>query len=185
MSMVFRYLKRAITPVLLAAVAMVIAAEELLWQLAKIYALLGKLPVFRAIENGIRRLPPYGALVLLGLPAVALAPVKLLAFYWLASGHALLGGGTIVTAKIAGTAFVARLYQLTRPALIQIPWFAWCEAQVLRLRASAYAVWADSAIGRLVTRRVHALREKLGAWRQRRRTWIARRWSALRTLLRA
>ena len=180
-----RFLKRLLTPLLLGAAAIVIAAEELLWQLAKVYALIGKLPVFRAIEAWIQTLPRYGALVLLGLPAVALAPVKLLAFYWLASGHALLGGGTIITAKIAGTAFVARLYQLTRPALVQIGWFAWCESQVLRLRAAAYATWANSAVGRLVTRRLRVMREWLGVWRQRRKSWIARRWNAIRVLLRA
>jgi hypothetical protein len=182
--MLFRFLKRTMTPVLLGLAAILIAAEELLWQLAKIYAILGKLPVFRTIEVWIQRLPPYGALAILGLPAVALAPVKLLAFYWLASGHAILGGSTIITAKIAGTAFVARLYQLTRPALLQLGWFSWSEFQVLRLRAAAYALWANSAIGRLVIQQMRALREWLKLWRQRRKTWIARRWQAVRMLLR-
>jgi len=180
-----RALKRILTTILLGVAAIVIAAEELLWQFAKVYALLGKLPVFRSIEAWITRLPPYGSLVLLGLPAVALAPVKLLAFYWLASGHALLGGGTIITAKIAGTALVARLYQLTRPALVRIRWFAFCEEQVLRLRAAAYETWANSAVGRLAIRRLRAMREWLRVWRQRRKNWIARRWQAIRVLMRA
>lgn len=179
-----RALKRVLTPPLLALAALVIAAEELLWRLAKVYAWLGRLPVLRTLERWASSLPPYGALLLFAIPSLALAPVKLLAFYWIAGGHPALGAGTIVSAKIAGTAFVARIYQLTRPALITLGWFAWCESKFLALRAAAYRLWRDSALGRWTSSRVRRFREQFRRWRERCRHWLTQRRQAIRARLR-
>lgn len=168
-----RFLKRLLTPILLVVASIFFLAEELLWRLAALFALLGKLPVFHQLELWIAALPPYGALAIFALPAVALAPVKLLALYWLAGGHPGLGIGTIVVAKVAGTALVARIYQLTRAKLLTLAWFAWCEAKVLALRAAAYGLWRDLPIGRWVIQRWRR-------WRERGRSWVARRWAAIR-----
>ncbi len=164
-----RIAKRLITYPLLLIAGIVLLAEEALWRLSGLLALLGKLPVFRNLEAWIRGVPPFAALALFGAPAVALAPVKLLALYWLAGGHPVLGIGTILTAKIAGTALVARLFQLTQPQLLTIGWFRWGYEGVLRLRAAAYGLWIDSAVGRW--------------WRRQRalhKGWIRRRWDAIR-----
>jgi len=168
-----RWAKRLLTPVLLAIATLFFVAEELLWRLAKIFALLGKLPLFHQLEQLISALPPYGALAILALPALALAPIKLLALYWLAGGHPALGVGTIITAKVLGTALVARIYQLTRAKLLTLAWFAKFEAKVLALRAAAYGLWRNSAVGRWISQRWHS-------WRERSRNWLARRWAAIR-----
>ncbi len=168
-----RFLKRLLTPILLVAATLFFVVEELLWRLAAIFAWLGKLPVFHQIEQWIAALPPAGALAIFALPALALAPIKLLALYWLAGGHPGLGIGTIVVAKVAGTALVARIYQLTRAQLLTLAWFAWCEAKVLALRAAAYGLWRNFPIGRWIVQRWHA-------WRERGRSWMARRWAAIR-----
>lgn len=146
--------------------------EEALWRLAAVLALLGKFAVFRSMEEWLRGLPPWGALAMFGVPAVALAPIKLLALYWLAGGHPALGIGTILTAKVAGTALVARLFQLTQTQLLSIDWFRWLYEHVLRLRAAAYALWAESAVGRWWRRE-----------RARQKGWIRRRWEAARAHL--
>src|SRR5262249_54439763 len=112
----------------------------------------GRLPVFRSIERGIAALPPYAALAVFFAPSLALIPVKLCALWLIAKGHAFLGVTVIVIAKIAGTAVVARLFMLTKPALMKLAWFArlytrwtaWKDALVARVRASA----AWQAIGR-------------------------------------
>jgi len=169
-----------LTPPLLLAAALFFLAEGLLWRLAGVYAWLGRLPVFRTLEARIRTLPPYAALALFGTPAVALAPVKFLALYWLAGGHPTWGITTIAAAKIAGTALVARIYQLTRATLITLPWFAWCETQLLNAKKAAYAWWRSTFIGRLAREQWRAVRERFRAWRLRRRTWLARRWAAIR-----
>ncbi len=164
-----RILKRLFTYPLLVVAGVVLVVEEALWRLSGLLALLGKLPVFRAMEDWLRAVPPMGALALFGVPAVALAPVKLLALYWLAGGHPVLGIGTILTAKIMGTAIVARLFQLTQTQLLTIQWFRWIYEQVMRLRAAAYGLWAESVVGRL--------------WRRERaknKGWVRRRWEAAR-----
>lgn len=168
-----RFLKRLLTPILLVAATLFFVVEELLWRLAAIFAWLGKLPVFHQIEQWIAALPPASALAIFALPALALAPIKLLALYWLAGGHPGLGIGTIVVAKVAGTALVARIYQLTRAQLLTLAWFAWCEAKVLALRAAAYGLWRNFPIGRWIVQRWRA-------WRERGRSWMARRWAAIR-----
>lgn len=161
--------KRVITYPLLLLAGVALLVEEALWRLSAVYALLGRLPVFRAIEAWVRGLPPYGALALFGVPSVALAPVKVLALYWLAGGHPVLGIGTIATAKVAGTALVARLFQLTQPQLLTIGWFRWSYGKVMAVRATAYGLWMESAVGRW--------------WRRERakhRGWVRRRWEAAR-----
>jgi len=164
-----RILKRLITYPLLALAGVIILAEEALWRLSAVVALLGKLPFFHWLEGWIRGLPPLGALAIFGLPGLALAPIKLLAFYWMAGGHPYLGVGTILTAKVAGTAVVARLFQLTQPQLLTIGWFRWVFEHVMRLRAAAYGLWANSVVGRW--------------WRRERakhKGWVRRRWEAAR-----
>lgn len=165
-----RFLKRLITYPLLLLAGVVLLVEEALWRLAAVLALIGRLPVLHAIETAIRGVPRSGALALFGLPAVCLAPIKLLALYWLAGGHPMLGIGTILAAKIAGTALVARLFQLTRPQLLSIGWFRWLHDRVLQLRAAAYGLWTNSAPGRWWRRT-----------RERNRHWIHLRWDAIRT----
>lgn len=167
-----RILKRLLTYPLLALAGVALVAEEALWRLSGLLALLGKLPVFRSMEAWLRGVPPLGALALFGVPAVALAPVKLLALYWLAGGHPALGIGAILTAKVTGTALVARLFQLTRPQLLTIGWFAWAFERFMKLRAAAYGLWAESAVGRW--------------WRRERakhKGWVRRRWEAARAWL--
>ena len=105
---------------------------------------LAKLPLWRTMENGIRRLPPWAALVLFALPTATLLPVKLAALWLIAQGHEIAGVVLILTAKIVGTAVVARLFSLTQPALLRLAWFAafyrwlipWKDAWINAIRAS-------------------------------------------------
>ena len=146
-------LRRALKALFHWAVALLILFEEWGWvPLANALARLGRLPVFRWIERCIVALPPYAALAVFFAPSLALIPVKLFALWLIAEGQAFLGVTVIVTAKIAGTAVVARLFMLTKPALMQLPWFAslyarwtaWKDALIARVRASP----AWQAIGR-------------------------------------
>ncbi|HJV67830.1 hypothetical protein [Ideonella sp.] len=140
--------------------ALVILFEEWGWEpLQRALARIGQWPGFRWIEGRVRRLPPYAALLLFALPALALLPVKLLALWLIGQGRALLGALVIVLAKLVGTAIVARLFTLTQPALMRLAWFA-----------SGYARWA-------------AWKEALLAWARASAAWRAAR--ALRLRLRA
>lgn len=137
---------RGLKAVLSWALALLILFEEWGWEpLGRLLARLGRLRVIAAIERRIQSLPPYGALAVFFAPSLALLPVKLAALWLVAHGQHVLGIGVIVAAKVAGTAVVARLFALTQPALMQMPWFArlydrwsaWKGALVARVRASA------------------------------------------------
>ncbi len=136
--------------------ALWIFLEEWVWDaMQACMAWLGKLPGVRWCEARIAGLPPHAAMVAFLIPAAILLPFKLLAFGLIARGHGLLGLQVFVVAKIVGTAFLARIFALTRPALLTIGWFA-------RLHA-AFTAWRD---------RVYAYVKSLRAWRAA-KAWIA------------
>lgn len=164
-------LRLLVTPLL----ALLVLFEEWGWEpLARLLARLNRIPWWARVERWIAGLPPYPALLLFALPAVALFPLKLLALYGIAHGHALLGVGVIVVAKIAGTAAVARLFQLTQPSLMQLAWFAslygrW-KAFKDQLLEKVRASWPWRA-GRVLKRKMKAATQR--AW-QRLRALLGR-----------
>ena len=147
--------------------ALVVLFEDWGWEpLKRAMAWLMRSPALAWIERGVARLPPHAALAAFVLPTLLLLPVKLAALWLVGHGQAALGLAVIVAAKLVGTALLARLFQLTQPALMQLAWFArgylrwtaWKGALLAQLRAS----WAWR-VGRIVKRRV---RQQLARWRQ-------------------
>jgi hypothetical protein len=163
---VIRWLLRALKALGTWLLALVILFEEWGWEpLARLIGLLAKLPLISWLERRVARLPSYAALAVFFVPALLLLPIKLLALWIIGRGHALLGVAVIVIAKVAGTAIVARLFLLTRPALMRLAWFerwytrwtAWKEVVLAHVRASA--AWrAGRAIKAAVKRRLRAWR---------------------------
>jgi hypothetical protein len=154
MMTLLRWLRRGLE----ALIALVILFEEWGWEpLKRAMARLMRWPPLAWLERGIARLPPYAALAVFMLPTLLLLPVKLAALWLLGKGQALLGMSVIVAAKLVGTALIARLFQLTQPALMKLAWFArlyggwslWKEALFMRIRAS----WAWR-VGRVIKRRM-------------------------------
>ena len=126
-------------------VALILLFEEWGWRpLSALMARLARFRLWALTELWVAGLPPYGALLTLAVPSVILIPAKLLGVYLLATGHFVTAGVIIVAAKFASTALIARIFLLTKPALMQIPWFAyaygvfvpWQEALFARVRAS-------------------------------------------------
>jgi len=147
-------------------VALILLFEEWGWDpLQRLMARLARLPVLRHIEAWITRLPPWAALLALALPSLLLIPAKLAALWLITSGQKTLGVGVIVVAKLLGTAVVARMFALTRPALMRVAWFAalyarwaaWKDALLAGVRAS----WAWR-IGRVMRR---AAQRQWARWR--------------------
>ncbi|HXD39930.1 MAG TPA: hypothetical protein VN649_05170 [Ramlibacter sp.] len=140
------WLRRLLRNTFLALIALILLFEEWGWEpLAALLAKLARLPLWAAIERRIRALPPWAAVAVFALPALALLPVKLLALFLIGRGHALLGVGVLLTAKVLGTAVLARLFTLTEPALLRLAWFArwyprwksWKDGVIAQLRCSA------------------------------------------------
>jgi hypothetical protein len=129
-------------------IALLLIFEEWGWEpLAALAARLARLPLWARIERWIASLPRWGALIVMGAPTLALFPIKLLALYFLGNGHAAMGTTVLVVAKLVGTALLARLFQITQPALMQFAWFAkwyprwkaWKDGLLSQVRASV--VW--------------------------------------------
>jgi len=150
--------------------ALVVIFEEWGWQpLARLAAHIARWQPIARIEAVIVRLPPYPALLVFAAPTALLFPLKLASLWLVANGHVVWATFLFVFAKVAGTAFLARIFQLTQPALMQLTWFArlygifmpWKEEMLARLRASR--PWR---IGRVVKSRIKkAVRAAWLGWR--------------------
>ena len=152
--MILRWLRRALGVL----VALIVLFEEWGWDsLQAVLARLARWPPLGRLEAWIATLPPRAAVVLFLVPALLLLPAKIAALWFIGGGHLLFGLLVVVIAKLVGTALVARLFTLTRPALMQVPWFArwyarwtaWKDFWIARVRAS----WAWR-YGRFARRKV-------------------------------
>jgi hypothetical protein len=159
-------LRRRLFAPLVYLAALFLIFEEWLWDVgARLMEKLASFPPLRALERLICSLGPAAAMAVFLLPALMLFPVKLLALFAMARGHAVMGLSVFVLAKVAGAAAVARLYALTRPALLRLRWFAWLHGRFIELkdrwiaRLKATAAWHECRA--LVDR----LRQRLQRWR--------------------
>ncbi len=146
--------------------ALIVLFEEWGWQpLSDAIAWLARFAPIALLERWIAGLPPYGALLVFAAPATLLFPLKLISLWLLANGHVATATLLFVAVKIVSTALLARIFVLTKPALMLIPWFArafnwfvpWKDALFAEIRASR--VWRYS---RMLKTRVRA--EAARAW---------------------
>jgi hypothetical protein len=177
-----RPLKRLLAAPFVLIAAIIVLIEEWLWDdLQRIAAAIGHLPLLRQLESLIAGLPPYAALALFGAPSLLLFPVKLAALYLIAHGQPILGLMTVVAAKIAGTALVARIFVLTQPNLARIAWFAWLQTRFLAFKTRIHEAIKSTS----VYKAAHRLRLRMRAalaefFRNRRAIWRSRWEAAIR-----
>ena len=116
--------RRVLRSLVTIPLALWIFLEEWVWdEMLAFMAWLGRLPPVHWTEAQIAKLPPYAALIAFIIPGAILLPFKLAAFWLIAHGHGVYGLWVFVVAKIIGTAFLARIFSLTKPALLTIGWF--------------------------------------------------------------
>lgn len=136
-------LLRAAAAVLLVPVLLF---EEWGWEpLARAIGRLARLPLWARIEQALRNLPPWGAVLAFLAPMLLLLPLKLMGLFLLAEGHAKSAVTLLLAAKLTGTAILAWLFQLLEPALMRIPvfarwyprWKAWKDRLLFAVRQSA------------------------------------------------
>jgi hypothetical protein len=179
------FLKRILTPPLvLIAAALILLEETLIDWTQRLMSRLAALPFVATLEERLRRLPPYPAMLLFLLPAAVLLPVKLAALWLLASGHAVLGVLIIIAGKMAGTAFGARLYVILRPTLVTLNWFARAEAWVFGWRDRIYAHLKAMPAWQTATARVAALKAWVRLQFGGQPGWLGRRFAAARRMSR-
>lgn len=133
-------LKRLLLSPFVWLAAAVFLIEEAIWDwTAAAMARLGAVRVVHFIEQHIAALPPYWAFLAFILPSAIFIPAKLLGVHAIAAGHWLVGGAIFLIAKIAGLALFSRIFNLTRPALMQLAWFARFYAWVMYYRNRIHA----------------------------------------------
>ena len=122
--------------------ALLLLAEAWAWDrlgpvAVRLAAMLPLRRIKEAAASAIARLPPVLTLLVFAVPGLVLVPFKLLGLWLLAHGHAVLGIATFLAAKTVGLGLTAFLFEVCRPKLMRLAWFARLYAWVLRARAWA------------------------------------------------
>ncbi|MFO1097410.1 MAG: hypothetical protein U1E81_03820 [Xanthobacteraceae bacterium] len=136
---------RTITRPFWILVALVFLFEAWLWEhlrpvVAWIVDLVSWATLRARIAAAIGRLPPYPTLLVFLIPVALLLPLKFLGLWMLARGSWLGAMGTLAFAKVLGMGVTAFIFDVTRPKLLQLPWFSWLYAHVLTWLARAHAL---------------------------------------------
>ncbi len=149
--------QRLLRRVLLAPVVLLLLFEEWGWApLAALAARLARLPLWARLERWIGALSAWAALALFLAPMLALFPVKLAALFLLAHGKFKTALMLLVAAKLLGTAVLARLFQLTQPALMQLAWFAYWYPR--------WKAWKDGLLARVHVSAAWQRAREIRAW---------------------
>ena len=80
------------------------------------------LRLFQRIGEALGRLPPYVALVALGVPFVIIEPAKLLAIWWAAQGHVIQGMLMLLVAQVLSLLVCERIFHAAYQPLMRIGW---------------------------------------------------------------
>lgn len=154
---------------MLAAIWMFV--EEWLWdRLVRLTQWIANLPLFRAIEARIQRFQPAAAMATFAVPWLLLLPAKVLGLWLIGSGSVALGVTVFAVAKVLGTAMLARLFTLTKPALLQVAWFRRLYGWFTGLRDRLYAYVRSLRAWQATRRWLSAVRTRVRAvWRRLRR----------------
>ena len=125
--------------------ALLFLLEAWLWArlepvVAALVALLPLKTIKAKTAAAIEALPPAATLVVFLVPVAVLLPVKVVGLWLLHGGHWFLGLVALVFAKLAGLGVTAFVFEITRPKLLQLAWFARLYGLVMRGLAWAHAM---------------------------------------------
>jgi hypothetical protein len=105
---VIRAIGRAVVTL---AVVIYTLLDELLFPLFRpLIAWLSRLRLFQRLGDWLGRLPPYAALVALGVPFVVIEPMKLVAIWWAGTGHVISGTIGLLLAHALSLLVVERIF---------------------------------------------------------------------------
>lgn len=97
--------------------------DELLFPVFRpVIVRLTTLRIFQRIGVALGRLPPYVALLALGVPFVIIEPAKLLAIWWAAQGHLVQGPILLVVAQVLSLLICERIFHAAYQPLMRIGW---------------------------------------------------------------
>lgn len=173
--LLWRFWRALARSVLLAIAALVVMFEETLihWMIL-VMQQFARLPLVARVEKRLQRLGPYAAAFTFLVPFALIEPIKLAAAWLIAVGHARTGIILLVVGELAGTALLARLYQVLHPNLVRLPWFVRAENWVFGTRDWLYARLRAMPGWQAITRTVARIKSRAAA----RRIWLRRRFAA-------
>jgi hypothetical protein len=136
---------RRLTRPLWLLLALVFLFEAWLWShLAPLVAAIVSVIPWRDLKArtaaAIEVLPPYPTLLVFLVPIILLLPIKFLGLWMLAHGSWLGAMATLAMAKVVSMGVTAFIFDITRPKLLQLPWFARFYGWVMRGLAWAHAL---------------------------------------------
>lgn len=121
-------------------VAAVFLIEEAIWDwTAKKMERLGAIAFIHHTEQRIAVLSPYAALGVFITPSLVLLPLHVIEFYTFENGHWVWGILALVSAKLISVGLFARIFNLTKPALLQLDWFTYIYCHVMAYRNKLHA----------------------------------------------
>ena len=137
-------MRRVLKP-LLVLVALIFLIEAWLWEhlrplVAAAVNVIAWDKLKARLAAAIERLPPYPTLLVFLIPPLILLPFKLLGLWMLAHGSWLGAMTVLVLAKLVGTGVAAFIFDLTRPKLLQLPWFRRFYEHILVWLEKAHAL---------------------------------------------
>jgi hypothetical protein len=91
----------------------------------------------RKAKDLINRLPAIIAVLLFGVPVVAMEAGSAFAVVFAALGHVVIGALLYGLMKLIGVTLIAVIYDLTEEKLMSLPWFVWLHGKFERVHAMA------------------------------------------------
>ncbi|CAH2601334.1 conserved membrane protein of unknown function [Rhodovastum atsumiense] len=128
-------LRRALSPLLVAVAVVIVLLEATVWRwLTALGRVLGRFAVFTALERLVARLSPGAVVAVFVLPFIPIVPLLKFGELWLIRHHHFVWAAiVIIGAKVVGAAFSTRVFAIARPKMLQVRWFARCDATVAQL----------------------------------------------------
>jgi hypothetical protein len=92
-------------------------------------------------RSQIQKLSPYCCLFLIAAPLAVVEPLKLAAVFICGSGHWMTGSVVILCAYAVSILVVDRLFEIVKPKLLTLSWFATLWSHFIKARKKAFRWW--------------------------------------------
>jgi hypothetical protein len=98
------------------------------------------------LRRQIKRLRPYPALLILGVPLAVVEPLKLATIFIAGEGHWITGGLVLLFAYAVSLFVTHWVFQVLKPKLLTLPWFARSWAWFIAARKKAWRWLSKRAV---------------------------------------
>ena len=137
-------LRRLLQPVWV-LLAVIFLIEAWLWDhlepiVARVVAMIPLRAFKQWLAERVDSLSPAMTLIVFAVPVIPLFPLKLVGLWLLTHEYWLSAISTIVFAKFLGVGVTAFIFDVTRPKLLEMPWFEALYEFIMSMRAKAAAL---------------------------------------------